>query len=95
VSAFKVDLAALLAAVDRMSEFDQQLEAHLAHAAASVAQLGSSWYGDGGESERSAQQRWDEGAREMREALARLRQIAEGAHENYSSAAQANTRNWG
>jgi WXG100 family type VII secretion target len=95
VSSFKVDPAALLAVVDRMSEFDQQLEAHLAHAAGSVAQLGTSWYGDGGQAERSAQQRWDEGAREMREALARLRQIAESAHENYSGAAQTNVRNWG
>jgi hypothetical protein len=31
----------------------------------------------------------------MREALARLRQIAEGAHENYSSAVQTNMRMWG
>lgn len=95
MGAFSVDPAALLAVVDRMSTFDQQLEAHLAQAAASVAQLGNSWYGDGGEAERSAQQRWDEGAREMRDALARLRQIAEGAHENYSTAAQTNTRMWG
>jgi WXG100 family type VII secretion target len=95
VSAFRVDPPALLAVVDRMASFEQELEAHLAHAATSVAQLGASWYGDGGEAERSAQQRWDEGAREMRDALARLRQIAEGAHENYSAAAQTNTRMWG
>lgn len=94
MSAFQVDPAALLTVVDRMSEFDQQLDAHLAHAAGSVAELGTSWHGDGGEAEQSAQQRWDDGAREMREALARLRQIAEGAHENYSSAAQTNVRNW-
>ncbi len=95
MSSFRVDPAALLAVVDRMSEFDQQLEAHLARTAASVAQLGTSWYGDGGDAEKSAQQRWDEGAREMRDALVRLRQIAEGAHENYSGAAQTNVRNWG
>jgi WXG100 family type VII secretion target len=95
VSAFHVDPAALLAVVDRMSQFDQQLEAQLSHAAGSVASLGTSWYGDGGQAERSAQQRWDEGAREMREALARLRQIAEDAHENYAGAAQTNVRNWG
>lgn len=95
MSAFAVDPAALLSVVDRMSQFDGQLEAQLARAAASVTQLGTSWYGDGGESERSAQQRWEDGAREMGEALARLRQIAEGAHENYSTAAQTNARNWG
>ena len=95
MSGFQVDPAALLAVVDRMSEFDSQLEAHLAHARSSVAALGASWYGDGGEAERSAQQQWDHGAQEMRDALARLRRIAEGAHENYSSAAQTNVRNWG
>jgi WXG100 family type VII secretion target len=95
MGAFRVDPAALSAVVDRMSSFEQAQEGHLAQAASSVAQLGASWYGDGGEAERSAQQRWDEGAREMRDALARLRQIAEGAHENYSGAAQTNTRMWG
>jgi WXG100 family type VII secretion target len=95
MSAFRVDPAALLAVVDRMSSYEQELEGHLAQAASSVAQLGTSWSGDGGAAERSAQERWDEGAREMREALARLRQIAEGAHENYSGAAQTNARIWG
>lgn len=95
MSGFQVDPAALLAVVDRMSEFDSQLEAHLAHARSSVAALGTSWFGDGGDAERSAQQQWDHGAQEMRDALARLRQIAEGAHENYSTAAQTNVRNWG
>jgi WXG100 family type VII secretion target len=95
MSAFSVDPAALLAAVDRMSAFDSELEGHLAQAAGSVSRLGTAWYGDAGEAERAAQARWDEGAREMREALARLRTIAEGAHENYSSAAQTNQRMWG
>lgn len=93
-STFHVDPAALLAVVDRMSEFDSALEAHLARVSGSVAALGTSWYGDAGEAERSAQQRWDQGAAEMRDALARLRQIAEVAHENYSGAAQVNVHNW-
>lgn len=93
--AFRVDPAALLSVVDRMAEFESQLEAHLAQAASSVTRLGASWYGDGGEAERAAQQRWNDGAAEMRDALARLRAIAEGAHENYSSAVQTNMRMWG
>ena len=94
MGAFSVDPSAVLTVVDRMSEFDGQLEAHLAQAANSVARLGTAWYGDAGDAERAAQQEWDEGAREMREALARLRQIAEQAHENYSNAAQTNLRMW-
>lgn len=93
--AYRVDPAALLAVVDRMAEFESQLEAHLKEAAQSVTRLGSSWYGDAGEAERAAQQRWNDGAAEMRDALARLRAIAEGAHENYSTAAQTNMRMWG
>lgn len=95
MSSFSVDPATLLAVIDRMTAFDSELEAHLAQAANSVARLGTSWYGDGGEAERAAQARWNEGAHEMRDALARLRQIAEGAHENYSSAVQTNMRMWG
>ena len=68
MSEFSVNPAALAAVIDRMTAFDSALEAHLAHAAGSVARLGSSWYGDAGEAERSAQAQWDEGAREMREA---------------------------
>ncbi|MCG7594955.1 WXG100 family type VII secretion target [Mycobacterium sp. PSTR-4-N] len=94
MSAFSVDPAALLAAVDRMSAFDSELDKHLAQIASSVARLGTSWQGDAGEAERAAQARWDEGAGEMREALARLRAIAEGAHQNYSSTAQMNLRMW-
>ena len=94
MSAFNVDPAALLAVVDRMSAFDSELEAHLAQAANNVAQLGTSWHGEAGDAERAAQARWEEGAREMRQALARLRHIAEGAHDNYSSAAQTNLRMW-
>ena len=66
MAAFSVDPAALLAVIDRMTAFDSELEAQLAQAANSVARLGTSWYGDGGEAERAAQARWDEGAREMR-----------------------------
>ena len=95
MSAFSVDPAALLAAVDRMSAFGSELDEHLAQVASSVARLGTSWQGDAGDAERTAQARWDEGAREMREALARLREITEGAHENYSAAARTNLRMWG
>ncbi|MEH3140740.1 MAG: WXG100 family type VII secretion target [Mycobacterium kyogaense] len=95
MGAFSADPAALLAAVDRMAAFDSELEGHLAQAESSVARLGTSWHGDAGEAEQAAQARWDEGAREMRDALARLRAIAETAHGNYSSAARTNLRMWG
>lgn len=95
MAGFRVDPEALLAAADRMSEFDQRVEANLARVTAAVERLGASWHGDGGASERAAQERWNQGAQEMRDALARLRTIAEGAHANYSNAIQLNSRMWG
>ena len=95
MAGFRVDPAALLAAADRMSEFDERVEANLARVTATVEQLGASWHGDGGEAERAAQDHWNKGAGEMREALAQLRDIAERVHANYSGAIQLNSRMWG
>jgi WXG100 family type VII secretion target len=94
MAGFRVDPEALLAAADRMSEFDQRVEANLARVTATVEQLDASWYGDAGQSERVAQDRWNKGAEEMREALAQLRDIAERAHANYSGAIQLTARMW-
>jgi len=95
MSAFQVDPAALLSAADRMSEFEQQMEARLARVMAVEQMLGSAWDGSGGQAQAAAQQRWSEGAQEMRKALADLHRIAMGAHENYHGAMQTNSRNWG
>ena len=95
MGAFKVDPAVLLAAADRMSEFEQHMEQTLAQLAAVEHQLGAAWDGAGGHAQAAAQQRWTDGAGEMRRALADLRKVAEGAHENYHGAAQTNLRNWG
>ena len=95
MGAFRVDPAALLSAADRMSQFEQRMEAKLAQVSAAERLLGTSWDGAGGQAQAAAQQRWSEGAGEMRQALADLRRIAVGAHENYQSAMQTNSRNWG
>ncbi|OMC01062.1 hypothetical protein A5733_03255 [Mycobacterium sp. NS-7484] len=95
MGAFKVDPAVLLAAADRMAQFEQHMEQTLAQLAAVEHQLGATWDGEGGRAQAAAQQQWAEGAAEMRQALAHLRVIAEGAHENYHGAAQMNLRNWG
>ena len=94
MAGFRVDPEALLAAADRMSEFDQRVESNLARVSATVERLGASWHGDGGAAERAAQDRWDQGAQEMRDALAQLRDVAERAHANYSAAIQLNSRMW-
>lgn len=90
-----MDPAALLAAADRMAEFEQRVEQTLAQLEAVEHQLGATWDGTGGKAQAAAQQQWREGAAEMRQALADLRKAAETARENYHGAAQLNTRNWG
>lgn len=95
MGAFKVDPAVLLTVADRMSEFEQHMEQTLAQLEAIEHQLGTTWDGSGGQAQAAAQQRWVDGAAEMRQALADLRKAAEGAHENYHGAAQMNLRNWG
>jgi WXG100 family type VII secretion target len=95
MGAFKADPAVLVAAADRMSEFEQHMEQTLAQLAAVEQQLGTTWDGAGGQAQAAAQQQWTDGAAEMRQALADLRKVAEGAHENYHGAAQMNLRNWG
>lgn len=90
-----MDPEALSSAADRMSEFEQHMEGKLAQVTAAEQLLGTAWDGAGGQAQAAAQQRWSEGAQEMRQALADLRRIAVGAHENYRGAMQTNSLNWG
>lgn len=94
MAAYRVDPAALLSVADRMTAYEQHLEQVLAHLESVEHQLGNDWDGAGGLAQSAAQQRWREGAAEMRTALADLRNAAEKAHANYHGAAQANLRNW-
>lgn len=95
MAGFSVDLEALLAGVDRMSAFHSDLEQTLAAVRSSVAALGLTWHGDAASAQEAAQQQWDFGAQQLREALEQLRDIAEQAHSNYSNAAAMNQRMWG
>ncbi len=94
MAGFSVDLEALLAAVDQMSQFDGQLEQSLVRAKASVDSLGLAWRGDAANAQQAAQDQWNSGAEELRAALGQLRAIAEQAHANYSGAAENNQRMW-
>ncbi|KUI25589.1 hypothetical protein AU196_22530 [Mycobacterium sp. IS-1742] len=95
MAGFTVDLEALLAGVDRMSAFHSDLEQKLAAVRSSVSALGLTWHGDAASAQEAAQQQWDSGAKQLREALGQLRDIAEQAHSNYSNAAATNQRMWG
>jgi WXG100 family type VII secretion target len=94
MAGFTVDLEALVAAVDQMSQFEKQLDQSLGRAKAAVQSLGLSWHGDAARAQRAAQEQWNSGAEELHAALGQLRDIAEQAHGNYSGAVANNTRMW-
>ncbi|MGE2715205.1 WXG100 family type VII secretion target [Mycolicibacterium litorale] len=95
MAGFSVDLEALSAGVDEMSAFHSDLEQRLASVRSSMTALGLSWHGDAASAQETAQQQWDAGAHQLREALAQLRDIVEQAHSNYSNAVATNQRMWG
>jgi WXG100 family type VII secretion target len=95
MAGFSVDLEALLGGVDQMSAFHSNLEQQLASVRSSVSALGLTWHGDAASAQDAAQQQWDDGAQQLRDALVQLRDIAEQAHSNYSNAVATNSRMWG
>jgi uncharacterized protein YukE len=77
-----------------MAQFEQILVKTLDRVAAHERSLQGDWAGNLADSQQDAQLRWSEGAAEMREALAELRRITDGAQKNYRGAARINTQNW-
>lgn len=90
-----VDLAKLQAAVNRMKGFEKDVESCLEEVDRTMASLRASWHGDASDSQAQSQARWDEGAEQMKNALAQLQKIGQQAHTNYSDAAKKNIEMWG
>ena len=59
-----------------------------------IDDLHLSWKGQAAEAHCLAQAAWRQGFGEMRDALARMRQAADTAHRNYTSAAAVNHQLW-
>jgi len=76
MAGFTVDLEALIAAVDQMSQFEKRLEQSLGRAKAAVQSLGLSWHGDAASAQQAAQEQWNSGAEELRAALSQLRDFS-------------------
>ena len=85
------DLAAMVVDLARGHTALSELAADLAHR---IGELHLSWEGQAAEAHRLAQAAWNQGFHEMREALARMRQAADTAHRNYTSAAAVNHQLW-
>lgn len=89
-----VDRAQLRSAIDHMAAFVRDVDAILEDIEHTLAGLRASWHGEASEAQAQAQQRWQTGATQMREALAQLANIADKAHKNYSDAVDKNGKMW-
>ena len=85
------DLAGLIADLARGHEALRELAVGLERG---LRQLHLTWQGEAAEAHRVAQAAWNEGFREMRDALSRMRQVADTAHRNYTTAAETNQQLW-
>jgi WXG100 family type VII secretion target len=91
---FSVEVDELLAVVGELARCGEALDRLLDDVAGRVTRLHLTWAGEAADAQVAAQSAWEGGFRDMRGALAAMRQAAEVAHDNYTSAAAANLRMW-
>lgn len=91
---FEVDIDALLHVVDRMATCQAALHDLATDIERRMAGLHLTWQGEAADAQVVAQQTWDHGFRDMRDALQQMRAAARTAHDNYTSAADTNLRLW-
>ena len=91
---YAVDLEQIAAHVGRARRFAEEVEATLARLHRVVADLHLTWEGRAAEAHAQAHREWLRGADELRDALGRLGDAADRAHDGYSSAASTNHEMW-
>jgi WXG100 family type VII secretion target len=94
MTALVVDFAALRAAITHMEEFGREVTECLEDIDQTMAALRGSWEGAGSDAQAQAQQQWDQGAEQMKEALSALQKVADTAHKNYTDAVAKNGEMW-
>ncbi|KMO70071.1 WXG100 family type VII secretion target [Mycobacterium sp. BK558] len=94
MTALVVDFAQLRAAITHMEDFGRDVTEILADIEHTMAALRGSWQGDGSDAQTQAQQQWDDGAEQMKEALSALQKVADAAHKNYTDAVTKNGQMW-
>ena len=87
---YRVELAELLAFVDKLKAFEERAEGIAARVDGHVAELHNSWSGDAASAHRANHDEWIAAAAQMRDALSQLRAAAHMAHHNYTEAVQLN-----
>lgn len=87
---YRVELEELLAFVERLRGFEQRAEAIGARVDRQIADLHTTWSGEGAAAHRANHDEWTAAATQMREALTQLRDAAHNAHRNYTEAVRLN-----
>jgi WXG100 family type VII secretion target len=95
MSELVVDFAQMLAAIDRMAKFEQDVTEVLTDVDQAMATLRSTWHGQASDQQAQAQQQWDTGAEQMKTSLDQLKKIAQAAEKNYTDAVKKNGEMWG
>lgn len=85
----------MLAAIDRMQKFEQDVTEVLTDVDQAMATLRSTWHGQASDQQAQAQQQWDTGAEQMKTSLDQLKKIAQAAEKNYTDAVKKNGEMWG
>jgi WXG100 family type VII secretion target len=94
VTRYTVDLDQLNDFADRLEAFNRRADEIERAIDQQVAALHDNWLGDGAEGHKDYHARWMEAAKQMREAVAELRESAAKAHRNYTGVAELNTAMW-
>ncbi|MCW2559944.1 MAG: hypothetical protein JWP55_3908 [Mycobacterium sp.] len=95
MSELVVDFAQMLAAIDRMAKFEEDVTEVLADVYQAMATLRATWHGEASDQQAQAQEQWDTGAEQMNTSLEQLKKIAQAAEKNYTDAVKKNGDMWG
>ena len=92
--AYSLDADDLAAVIDQIAHGHAALNELAVDLDRRISELHLTWDGESAQAHRLAQAAWDQGFEEMRDALARMRQAADTAHDNYTAAAAVNHQLW-
>ena len=92
---FTVNVDELFRVTGEMAACEDSLRDLADQVSRRVEALHETWDGRAALAHDAAQHEWETGFRAMREALARMRAVADVAHDNYAAAVAANVEMWG
>jgi WXG100 family type VII secretion target len=91
---YTVNLDALLAFADRLAKFNVRVEEIATAVDQHIAELHTTWIGEGATAHLDYHEKWMAAAKEMREGLDDLRTNAHVAQRNYTEVIATNTAMW-